>query len=179
MSVCAVVSRVRGAVGAALGVERRIHLAHDRPKSLQHAGDHVVPTDQDPFAVDLSGEVAVAEVPGEAEERGRIPGAHLEQGFGAREDFNDPSILKFQSVAGAEQNGLPKVEEADGSVICGDDDPTAVTRVVVEGGVIRRVPPRARGQDVDDALQNRKYLCAMGNTSAGAQVRSSPSARTS
>jgi hypothetical protein len=28
-------------------------------------------------------------------------------------------------------------------------------------------------------IQNRKYRCAIGNTSAGAQVSSSPSARTS
>ena len=31
----------------------------------------------------------------------------------------------------------------------------------------------------EDELQNRKYLCAMGSTLAGAQVRSSPSAVTS
>jgi hypothetical protein len=41
----------------------------------------------------------------------------------------------------------------------------------------------ARKFDVGGALQgvgqNRKYLCAMGSTSAGAQVSSSPSAVTS
>ncbi|GLK57783.1 hypothetical protein GCM10008170_38030 [Methylopila capsulata] len=38
--------------------------------------------------------------------------------------------------------------------------------------------PEAR-RDAEQPPQNRKYRCAMGRTSAGSHVRSSPSARTS
>ena len=41
----------------------------------------------------------------------------------------------------------------------------------------RLLGPRFRGDDVP--AQNKKYLCAIGSTSAGAQVSNSPSARTS
>jgi hypothetical protein len=54
-----------------------------------------------------------------------------------------------------------------------------VARVVVQGHVVRRTAPGPGSQDFNDADQNRKYRCAMGKTSAGSQVRSTPSARTS
>ena len=45
--------------------------------------------------------------------------------------------------------------------------------------ISRRLPMLTVGRRAAFARQNRKYRCAIGSTSAGAQVSSSPSARTS
>src|SRR5262249_52556990 len=58
------------AVGAALGIERRRHRAYLGAQTLEHVDDHVVVADQDAVGFDLCRQVAVAEMPGEANEQG-------------------------------------------------------------------------------------------------------------
>ena len=172
-------SMAGGGIGTALGIERRLHLVHRGPELFQHVGDDMVAADQDAVGLNLSREVTIAEVPGEPEERCCVPGSNFKERFSAREDFDDPSILELQSVAVAKQQRLWKIEQAQGSVVGRNGDPTTVARIVVERRLVGRALPGSGVQDFDDADQNRKYRCAIGNTSAGSQVKSCPSARTS
>lgn len=170
---------VRAAVGAALGIKWRSHIPHPGAQALQHMGDDGVASDQDPVSLNLRCKMSIAEVPREAKERCRILGPHLKKRLVASKDFDNAAILKPEAVAVAKQRGLRQIQKALGSMVRRDDDPAAMARIVVEGRLVRRALPGARVKDFYDADQNRKYLCAMGKTSAGSQVSNSPSARTS
>src|SRR5258708_10826241 len=65
-------------VGAALGVEGLLDLADLGPLVLQHVGDDVVAADQDAVGLDGGGQVAVADVPGEADQRLGARGADFQ-----------------------------------------------------------------------------------------------------
>ena len=66
-------------IGAAERVERLHDLAHHGAQPFEHRLDDMVAQDEDPLGLDRGGEVAVADVPGEAGEMDRIAAADLEQ----------------------------------------------------------------------------------------------------
>ena len=65
-----------------LRVERFLHFADVAAEAVDHLRDDVVGTDAKAVVEELGGEVAVAEVPGEADEGGGVGGGDLQQGFG-------------------------------------------------------------------------------------------------
>src|SRR5262245_63646553 len=72
-------ARATLAVCATLGVERTLHGAHLGAEAAGHVGDDMVVADVDDALADLRGEVAVAEVPGDAGERPMVAAGDLQQ----------------------------------------------------------------------------------------------------
>lgn len=89
-ALAVIVSLALGLEGAGDGACRAALAAHELGgggRDIQH------------FGGDLGRDVAAAELPGEAQEAGRIGGTHLQQGFGGRLHENEAAILEAQGVA--------------------------------------------------------------------------------
>ena len=147
------------AVGAGLGLERRFDLRDARAELARHLLEHVVLGDAQEARPDLQRDVAVAEVVGNARKLGRFD---VQQLLGRGHDFYLAPVGRRHPVA-ATQYAAARQDERDLLAII-SLRPQAAFLALLE----------RQGQ-----FQNRKYLCAMGNTLAGSQTSSSPSARTS
>ena len=89
-ALAVVVGLALGLEGAGDGARRAALAAHEfggGSRDVQH------------LRGDLGRDVAAAELPGEAQEAGRIGGAHLKQGFGGCLDENEAAILEAQGIA--------------------------------------------------------------------------------
>jgi hypothetical protein len=98
-------------IGPAFGIERRLDLDHPRAKPLHHGFDDVIAADAQGFGHELRRQMAIAEVPGDADEMVRIVAADLEQRLGCRDHFDQPSVLQHQRIAAAQCNGILQVEQ--------------------------------------------------------------------
>jgi hypothetical protein len=98
-------------IGPAFGIERRLDLDHPRAKPLHHGFDDVIAADAQGFGHELRRQMAIAEVPGDADEMVRIVAADLEQRLGCRNHFDQPSVLQHQRIAAAQCNGILQVEQ--------------------------------------------------------------------
>jgi hypothetical protein len=98
-------------IGPAFGVERRLDLDHPRAKPLHHGFDDVVAANAQGFGHELRRQMAIAEMPGDADEMVRIMAADLEQRLGCRDHFDQPSVLQHQRIAAAQRNGILQVEQ--------------------------------------------------------------------
>ena len=85
----------------ALGIERRLDLDDARAQTLHHRLDDVIPADAQAFWHDLGRQMAVAEMPGDANQMQRIGAPDLDQGLGGRDHLDQPSILQHQRIAAA------------------------------------------------------------------------------
>src|SRR3954470_22068293 len=71
-------------IGAAFGIERRLDLGHAPAKSLDHGFDDVVAADAQSLCHDLRRQMAVAEMPGDADQMPGIAPADFREWFGRR-----------------------------------------------------------------------------------------------
>ena len=115
MGVAAVVMRGmivrRLRISAALGIERRLDLDDARTQSLHHRLDDVIPADAQAFWHDLRRQMAVAEMPGNANEMQRIGAPDLDQGLGGRHYLDQPTVLQHQCVAAAQRDRVFQIEQ--------------------------------------------------------------------
>ena len=94
-----IVRRLR--IGATFRVERRLNLDDPRAESLHHRLDDVISADAQAFWHDLGRQVAVAQMPGYANQMQRISAADFEQRLGGGHHLDQPAVLQHQRVAAA------------------------------------------------------------------------------
>lgn len=84
------------------GIEGSHGVLEASAEPREHLLEHMVGADAQPVGEDLGRSVSVAEMPGEARERARIWGQHLDHrlGRGAHEDAS--AVLEHQTVAVAQ-----------------------------------------------------------------------------
>ena len=101
-------------------------------------------------------------------------------------DAHDRAVVEHEAVAVAQRDRLRQVEQEFRAALAGQHDAAAVALAGVEHDAVDRASRASHAPAALDLgsraascslLQNRKYRCAIGSTSAGAQVSSSPSAR--
>src|SRR5262245_49430296 len=137
------------AIGAALGVERPLDGAHPGAQAARHIGDHVVLADVDDALADLAGEVAVAEMPGDARQRALVGAGDLQQALRRCLDGHDTAVLQLQAVAGREHRRLGEVEEKVEAANAGQGDAPSGAMVVVEAHDVGGSPvPEPGAQDL-------------------------------
>jgi hypothetical protein len=100
-----------GMIGAGLRRERLADVSDAGSQALEHPGDDAIAADQDAAGLDLGLEMAVADVPGEAEEMAAVAAAHLAELLGGGQDFDKPSVVEHQVVAVIEPDGPVEVDE--------------------------------------------------------------------
>ena len=118
---------------------------------------------------------------------------NLNQRLGSGDHRDDHAIVEQEPIAVPQRRHFRQIEQKLAATLTGHDDPPPIALVGVEHHLVNGTvhAPRAGAQDLRRPLhgaytlqdlgfhQNRKYRCAIGSTSAGAQVKSSPSAFTS
>jgi hypothetical protein len=172
-------------IRTALGLERRLDDVEPRTQLRQHLFEHVVATDAQAIAHDLHLGVAVAEMPGEPRKIVRRRRRNLDQRLGTTDHAHDPAIVEHEAVA-VVQHGRPRqIEQERRAAFARQYGAPAMPLIGIERNLIDvTCAPLTGWLDGDDprhdsSSQNKKYRCAIGSTSAGAQVMSSPSAVTS
>ena len=108
--IVAVVMMVAAAgVGAGFGVEGRFEAFDVAAEAFDHGFDDMVGADADMVAEQLDGQVAIAEMPGDADEFGVGMGVDIGERFGFGDDADDAGG-GFEPIAVAEADGLGQVE---------------------------------------------------------------------
>ena len=103
-------ARAHGAamtVGAALGGKGGHGGRDTRAKTAQHPLQHMIGADQQVVGGDLTGGVAVADMPCKARQRAGDAQAGLKRGG----DANQPPVLKPQGIAGVKADGFGKIDQ--------------------------------------------------------------------
>ncbi len=178
-------------------LERRLDWREARPEPRQHLLQHVIAPHPQFAADDLYLGMAIAEMPCQARRDGGLFGGilrrNLDQRLGPGDHRDDLAVVEQEPVAIAQRHHFRQIEQKLAATLSDHDDPPPIALVGVEYHVVDGVvhAPRADGQNLRRPLhgaytlrdfrfdQNRKYRWAIGSTSAGAQVKSSPSALTS
>jgi hypothetical protein len=128
----AVLLRAVAVIGAVHWLEGFGDFRHGRSKPFQHGLDDMVALDQYPLFLDLRGEVAVAQMPGEFDLVDRVAGADLQKRLLCGNDFHmTRTVLEFEEIAMLEDNRLPEVEHHD--VVMGHVKQLAAQMTLVMG----------------------------------------------
>ena len=124
--------------------------------------------------------MAVAEMPGDADQVGVAMGVNFRQRFRLGHHF-DNAAFNREAIAIAEAYGLRQVEQQAVSGRSIKPDAAAEAAIEIHQDLIAflRCVPCASGKNLCAEHQKRKYRCAIGNILAGSQVSSTPSALTS
>jgi hypothetical protein len=145
-------------IGAAFGIERRLDLDHARAQPPDHRLDNVVAADPQALWHDLGRQMAVAEMPGDADQMMRVGAPDLGQRLGRSHYFDQPAILEHQRVAAAQRHRVFQVEQELKSPGAGHRHPPPVPIIEIEhDGIGRRLlpamlPENFRGADHVEAF---------------------------
>lgn len=103
--------RMARRIGAAFGIERRLDLDDPRAEPLHHRLDDVIAADAQALRHDLRRQMAVAEMPGDANQMQRISAADLDQRFSGRHHLDQPAVFQHQRIAAAQRDGIFEIEQ--------------------------------------------------------------------
>jgi hypothetical protein len=98
-------------IGAAFGIERRFDLDDARAQAFHHFLDDVVAPDPQALAHDLRRQMAIAEMPSEANQMERVAAADFEQRLRRGHDFNQTPVFQDQRITPTQRNGGLEVEQ--------------------------------------------------------------------
>jgi hypothetical protein len=110
VTVMMLVVPCRNRVGAALGLERRFDRDQLCAQSFQQRFDRRIAFEPKPSVEHLDRHVAVAQMPGQPGERGKIGRARLDQRLGLGHHLDNGTVVQQQRIIGAQPNWLGEVE---------------------------------------------------------------------
>ena len=143
-------------IGTALGIEGGGDRRCRRIEAFDHVLDNGVVADTQAVTKKLGRQVAIAEVPGDAEEPGGSLRGDLAQRLGRGIDGDHAAVLEHQSVAIPERHRLGEIEKEFQTVGCGHRHAPAVPLIVVEhdtvGGFLRPLPGGVNAGSADHWL---------------------------
>src|SRR5262245_17811493 len=119
-------------IGAALGIERRLDLDDARAQPLYHRLDDVISANAQGFGHDLGRQMAISEMPGEADQMMRIGALDLDQRLRRCHHLDQSAVLKHQRIAAAQRDRIFEIEQEGEPARAGHRHPSAVTIVEVE-----------------------------------------------
>ena len=93
------------------GIERRFDLDDARAQPLHHRLDDVIAADAQAFRHDLGRQMAIAEMPGDADQMQRIGAADFEQRFRGGDYLYQPPVFEDQRIAAAQRDRVLQVEQ--------------------------------------------------------------------
>ena len=135
-------------VGAAFGVERRLDGGDGGAEAARHLLDHGIAADAQRPARQFGRQVAVAEMPGDADQRRGLGGANFGERLRRGDDLDDPPVLELEPVAAAQQHRLFEIEQEIEAAHALHRHATTMAFVVVEhDGIGGFAGPAAGGDD--------------------------------
>ncbi len=133
---------MRGGIGTAFGIERRLDLDDARAETLHHVLDDMIAANAQALCHDLRRQVAIAEMPGEPHQMAGICAAYLDQRLGRCDHLDTAAIFQHQGVAAAQGDGVFQIEQEFQSARPRHRHATTMTIVEVENdGVDGRFNP--------------------------------------
>lgn len=138
-------------VGPSLRIEGGDERCHPSPETLHHVLDHMVAPNAQRAGNKLGRQVAVAQVPGNAQQGVRRRGLYLDKVLGRGEHRDDAPVRKPQAVAVMKVNRLRHVEEHLRAARAIEHGAAAVPVLPVKHDTVGRGGfPGAGGQDFRD-----------------------------
>jgi hypothetical protein len=129
-------------IGAAFGIEWCLDLDHARAQALDHRLDDVIAPDTQALRHDLRRQMAIAEMPGDANQMMRVGPPDLDQWLRRRDHFDQPPVLKHQCITATQHDGVFQVEQELKSPRTGHRHPPPVPVVEIKHhGIGRRFGP--------------------------------------
>jgi hypothetical protein len=119
-------------ISAAFRIERRFDLDHCGAETPRHVFDHMVAANAQAFLQKLGRQVAIAQVPGDAHQRGGVGAANFRQILRCGDHFDDPSVLQRQAVASAQHHRFRQVEKEGEAAHAGHRNASAIAVFVIE-----------------------------------------------
>jgi hypothetical protein len=128
----AMVVALVAAVSAALGLERRFDSRQLRAQAAQHLLDHMVGPDAKSMVANLSRQVPVSQVPGQAHELAGILVPDFGDLFRGSLDHQPPAVFELHTISVSHGHSFGKVEKDVLACVQGQADTAAVPRVEIE-----------------------------------------------
>jgi hypothetical protein len=119
-------------IGAAFGVERRLDLDDPRAEPFHHRLDDVISANPQALWHDLRRQMAIAEMPGHANQMQRIGAADLKQRLRRRHHLDQPAVFQHQGVAAAQRDGVFEIKQEFQPARAGHRHPPPVPVVEIE-----------------------------------------------
>jgi hypothetical protein len=119
-------------VGSALRVERRLHRLARAAQAFDHVFDHVVRPNEQRLSGKLRGQVAIAQVPGDAHQRRDVGGTDGDQVLRRRLDGHESAVFQLQPVTVAQVHDVGLIQQDRAAVARTVNDASASAMVVVE-----------------------------------------------
>ena len=134
--------RMHRGIRAAFGIERRLDLDDAGAEPRHHRLDDVVAANPQALRHDLRRQMAIAEMPGDANQILRIGATDFQKQLGRRYDLNQSSVLEHQSVAATQCDRTLEVKQEFKPARARHRHPPAMTIVEIEHDRIgRRLTP--------------------------------------
>jgi hypothetical protein len=103
-------------IGAVLGKEGFGYIRDAGAEAFEHGFQHMVALDQDAIGVELGRGMAIADVPGEAQQVGGVFSGDGIEDFLCRQDFDQPAVFEGQRALMVEGYGVGEIDEDFGAV---------------------------------------------------------------
>ena len=141
--------RVMSRIGAAFGVERRLDLNDAAAQSLHHVLDDVIAPDADGLRHDLRRQMAIAEMPGDAQQAWPIRGFDIEVWLRRRAHDDKAAGVELEAVTLGEMLRARQIEEKGRTRIGDEADAAAVSVEIRQGHPVDHLVfrPPATGMD--------------------------------
>jgi len=133
-------------VSAGLRIERRLDRFDVTAEAFDHVPDDVIGANANAVAKQLHRQMAIAEMPGDADQFTLVMGVDFQQWLRPGADMNDAAAIQREPVAVAETYGLREVDQQFVALLRDQNDPAAMAAVEVDQDLIRRARPGPRGQ---------------------------------
>jgi hypothetical protein len=139
VAVVAVVMPGHGAmpIGPAFWIERRLNEGDPRAKTTHHVLNHVIAADAQFRPHNLGRQMAVAEMPGNANEVIGVPRPDLGQRLGARNHQDHAALAEIEPAIGDERHGFRKIEQKRRATHALHCHASAMTVFVIENDPIK------------------------------------------
>jgi hypothetical protein len=112
---CVIVRFARGVrvarIGAAFRVERSFDLGEARAQPPHHFLDDMIAPDAQATSGDLRRQVAIAQMPGQADQMLRVVATDLHQWFRGRDDLDQPAVFEHQRITAPQRDRALQVEQ--------------------------------------------------------------------
>jgi hypothetical protein len=119
-------------IGAAFRIERGFDLDHPRAEPFHHILNDVVATDSQSARRDLRRQVAITEMPADANEMLRIGATDFQQWLCCCHDLDQTAVLEHQRIAAAQRGCLFQIEQELEPACAGHRHPPPVAIVEIE-----------------------------------------------
>jgi hypothetical protein len=142
----------RRGIGATFGIERRLDLDDPRAEPLHHRLDDMIAPNAQALRHDLGRQMAVAEMPGDADQMQGVGAADFNQRLGGGHHLDQPAVFQHQRVAAAQRDGVFEIKQEFQPTRPRHRRPPPVPVVEIEhDGIGRRLRPAMLSENLGRA----------------------------